>query len=169
MALEIVIPGQPLGKGRARFSRKSGVAYTPAKTRSAEAVIKQFAAEATGQAPLATAALAMDIEAVFAVPPSWPKYKREAALKGAPHIIAPDADNILKLVCDALNGVVFHDDRIVATVTVRKRYGPSPYTKIRITDAGEPAPGFNIKHIHAVLAEMEAEGKASVDAVFKKI
>jgi Holliday junction resolvase RusA-like endonuclease len=116
-----------------------------------------------GQPPM-TVALSMEVKAVFAVPPSWPKKKREAAFQGAPHIIAPDADNILKLVCDALSGIVFFDDRIIATVTVRKIYGTIPHTKIHIREIGEARSGFNLAHILQTLDDAEARGRASIEA-----
>ena len=34
-----MVPGKPQGKGRPRFSRKSGTAYTPSKTRDYERLI----------------------------------------------------------------------------------------------------------------------------------
>jgi Holliday junction resolvase RusA-like endonuclease len=161
--IELTIPGQPLGKGRPRFSRKSGTTYTPQRTRSAEGVIKQFAAEAMNGRPLLTGAIKLEVDLVFAVPPSWPRKKRELALAGGPHIVAPDADNCLKLVFDSLNGVAWTDDRVVATVTVRKRYGPKPYTKIRFWEIGEAGPGFSLKHTLQTLKEAADRGRVGLD------
>ena len=49
--------------------------------------------------------------ATFPVPASWPKSKREAAFAGRlPHIKPPDGDNVLKNI-DALNEVVWVDDK----------------------------------------------------------
>jgi Holliday junction resolvase RusA-like endonuclease len=166
---ELTVPGQPGAKGRPRFVRATGRSYTPQRTVNAEGVIKQFAAEAMNGRPLLASALKLEVDLVFAVPPSWPRKKREAALAGGPHIVAPDADNALKLIFDSLNNVVWTDDRIVATVTVRKTYGSNPLTRIVIREFGELAPGFNFARIRAALTEMETEGKASVDAVFEKI
>src|SRR5947209_8702929 len=112
--ITIEIPGQPLGKGRARFNRKSGAAYTPTRTRRAEGVIEYAAAQAMNGAPPITGPVDVRVHVAFAIPPSWSRRKREAASSGAqPHVSNPDIDNCLKLIFDAFNGVVWHDDRQV--------------------------------------------------------
>ena len=43
----------------------------------------------------------------------------------------PDADNIAKVVCDALNGLAYKDDAQVIDLTVHKRFGdPKVIVKI---------------------------------------
>ena len=45
----------------------------------------------------------------------------------------PDGDNILKIVCDALNGLAWKDDTQVAEMTVRKRYSKTEaFVRVRI-------------------------------------
>jgi Holliday junction resolvase RusA-like endonuclease len=64
------------------------------------------------------------VEAVYKVPKSYSKTKREKALGGSgENIPAGDVDNLLKSVLDAMNGVVFVDDKQVVSATVTKRYG----------------------------------------------
>jgi Holliday junction resolvase RusA-like endonuclease len=48
------------------------------------------------------------------------------------HTGKPDADNILKAVCDALNGIVWHDDSQVAFARVLKQYGEEARLEIDI-------------------------------------
>ena len=66
---------------------------------------------------------AVRIEAVYGIPKSYSKKKRERALNGelAP-TKKPDADNIAKVVCDALNGVAYVDDTQVIDLRVFKRF-----------------------------------------------
>lgn len=42
----------------------------------------------------------------------------------------PDFDNLTKLVCDALNGIVWMDDAQVTDCIVKKRYDVTPRTEI---------------------------------------
>lgn len=67
--------------------------------------------------------LEVDITAFFAIPKS--ASKKKAADMSAGRILPtkkPDADNIAKVVCDALNGVAYHDDSQIARLTVKKTY-----------------------------------------------
>lgn len=65
----------------------------------------------------------MVIEANFAIPKSWNKSERLAALAGdAPHIHVPDCDNMAKLYMDCIKGIVFEDDAQVVSLLVVKKY-----------------------------------------------
>lgn len=45
----------------------------------------------------------------------------------------PDGDNILKIVCDALNGLAYKDDTQVSDMIIRKRYGRDEgYIRVKI-------------------------------------
>ncbi len=46
----------------------------------------------------------------------------------------PDADNILKIIADSLNGVAYYDDSQIVTGTVRKYYGETPKVYITIKE-----------------------------------
>ena len=46
----------------------------------------------------------------------------------------PDVDNIAKAVLDALNGVIWVDDKQVVELTVKKYYGTSNEIQIEIED-----------------------------------
>lgn len=112
------VNGQPQGKARARSTR-GGRYYTPEKTRRYEAAIRAAAAGC----PKLEGAVRVNISAWFAVPKSWSKAKRAAAAAGNLYpTVKPDADNVAKVVCDALNGVAYHDDSQVVECVVRKRY-----------------------------------------------
>ena len=55
------------------------------------------------------------INAFFRVPSSLSKKKREA-LFGQPHLHKPDADNIGKILLDALNTLAYEDDKQINTL-----------------------------------------------------
>jgi Holliday junction resolvase RusA-like endonuclease len=113
---------KPVGKGRPKFTRVGGFvkAYTPAKSRDAEEMIRsewyrQDREQISGMVEVV-------ITAIFQPPKSTSK-KREAELIGKPYPHKPDADNIAKLVLDALNGCAWEDDATVVRLTSRKVYG----------------------------------------------
>lgn len=120
------VNGIPQGKARPRFT-KGGRAYTPAKTRRYEADVREAALKAAAIQGFVKHGKDTPLEACvtawFPVPASWPKKKRAAALSGALYPTGkPDADNIAKAVLDAVNGIAFHDDKQIVSLTVRKRY-----------------------------------------------
>ena len=142
-SLTFEVPGEPRGKGRPRFARrgKRVSVHTPEATASYENWIRVCAMQAAqGSDPWpAGVPLVLDIEAVFPIPVSWSKRKQADAHKGALRPTSPrvDADNVLKVVGDALNGVLWADDGQVVTVCVVKRYtrdGEAPAVHVSVTD-----------------------------------
>lgn len=124
--VQIEIPGEPVAKARARTVRQKGRthSYTPAKSKNwAEAASLLAKIEMRGKQRL-SGAIMLDILAIFAIPESWPEWKREAALSGLiAHTVKPDRDNIEKNVCDALNGIVWIDDCYIIDGKIKKEYG----------------------------------------------
>lgn len=129
------VPGKPCGKGRPRFG--NGRTFTPGATISAENWIKTCAVEAG--VPLMEGALEVEVIAVRAIPKSWSKKRRAAALRGAYDTRRPDGDNIAKLVGDALNGIAWADDAQISDWIVRKRLAADAREKtvIKIKEMAE--------------------------------
>lgn len=129
------IPGDAVGKGRPRFARrgKGVVAFTPAKTESYEGKVGYFGNIAMcGTKPI-EGAVAVSIWLDVTVPPSWSKKKRSEALEG--RILPttkPDLDNCAKLILDALNSIVWIDDKQVTVLHISKRYSEKPQTTIKV-------------------------------------
>ena len=134
LPLILTIPGVPRGKGRPRFVKATGRAYTPADTLSYEGVIRHEAAlEMRGEPPL-DRPLAIAVTAVLPIPASWSRKKREAALAGDVWPTGrPDADNYLKAAADALNSIVYRDDSQLVRMEASKCYGTSPRLSITVT------------------------------------
>ena len=129
-----LIPGPVKGKGRPRFATrgKFAVAYTDKRTASYENLVKLCYREKYGSAAPYEAGvpLMVKIRACFPIPASWPKKRKAAAFW---HTGKPDGDNIGKIVCDALNGIAWHDDGQVAVLDVQKRYvAEYPYCAVAI-------------------------------------
>lgn len=131
----VELSGPPQGKGRPRFLRKSGTAYTPAKTRSYEESLGWAAREAMrGHAPFEDA-VSVVIIASCAIPKSFSRSKRAAALLGALRpTVKPDADNLAKCM-DALNKIVWRDDAQAVEVRITKRYSDKPSLRFEVTRA----------------------------------
>lgn len=109
------IPGEPIGKGRPRMAF-TGHVYTPQRTRDKEEEIA-FLAKSQG-CGMAHGHVKATIDAFFKLPKSM--HSKAAQMVGKPCDKRPDADNITKLVLDALNGVCFDDDKQIIDLTTRK-------------------------------------------------
>ena len=120
MRVNFTIPGKPFAKQRPRFSRRSGVAFTPAPTVSFERTVGQIAAKHF-PAPI-EGPVGLTIMATFQPPASWSK-KKAAAHLGRPHTQKPDLDNLGKALLDGLNRIAFADDSQVSSVTMVKSWG----------------------------------------------
>lgn len=132
-AVRLVIPGEPVAKGRARVRVINGrpSLYTPKTTINAEKIVKAEAYRIFRGQPL-TGPLMIRVDAFFAIRPSWTK-KKQAALLGQPHMIKPDWDNLGKLFCDALNGIVYVDDAQIAGGLCMKWWSDRSRTEITVT------------------------------------
>lgn len=141
----VVLPGDPIGKGRPRFrvvKPRSGPSfasvYTDAKTKAYEKALGWQAKIAMrGKSPMAGPLKAV-VTASFGVPVSWSNKKRDAALAGTVRPTGkPDIDNVFKTI-DAFNGIVFEDDSQVVEVAVTKIYAEVPSLRIEISQVGMP-------------------------------
>jgi Holliday junction resolvase RusA-like endonuclease len=106
----VVIPGQPVAKGRARSTR-SGMHYTPAKTRNWESMAALVFNLAIGS-QCYNVPLKLEVTAYFKRPQRL--LTRKASPNRIHHTVKPDADNITKAVSDALvKARVVTDDCII--------------------------------------------------------
>ena len=110
-----------VSKARPRLGR-SGRTYTPKATSDFERAVAWKAKAAMANQPPITTPCRVEIYALFMPPKSWPKWKQAAAL-GKPFTNQSDCDNQIKAICDAMNGVVFVDDRLASHVAMERYYG----------------------------------------------
>jgi Holliday junction resolvase RusA-like endonuclease len=133
MVFRLVISGQPVAKGRVRFARKTGHAFTPEKTVAYETKLALAAQEKMNGAAPFTRALAVSVLAEMQIPPSWSRKKQEEARFGMLKPTGrPDADNYAKIL-DALNLIVWVDDSQIVDLRVRKRYSDQPQLTIEVS------------------------------------
>ena len=128
MRVQFEIIGEPQGKGRHRVQVIRGKVhtYTPDATANYENLVKVMYLRACGRVRL-YGAIKAEITAIYSIPQSWSKKRKEAACKGdiAP-MKKPDTDNIAKIILDSLNGVAYDDDKQVVELVVKKQYDIRP-------------------------------------------
>lgn len=130
MIITFDLPGKPHGKGRPRITR-TGRAYTPEATREAEGYIRHQAAQAMTDIEVLRGAVQAWVEIEIEPPASFSKKRRTAALAGEVFpTVKPDADNVIKAIFDACNGVVYLDDKQVVKLSMMKRYGERDITTV---------------------------------------
>jgi len=130
----IVIPGKPQGKGRPRFTRY-GRPYTPENTRRYEESIRAaWYLQADGWT-VRDGGVGVIVFAYFPVPKSASQDRKSGMLSGRiAATVKPDADNVLKIVLDALNGRAWQDDKQVVSASVQKLYAEEPRVEVVLYD-----------------------------------
>ena len=119
------VDANPVGKQRARYVKRGNFvqAYTPEKTRTYEALIKDAAIEAMGASEPLETPVTLYLYIRVPIPKSHSKKKVEDCLNGLDQPIKkPDASNILKSVEDGMNGIVYKDDSQIINLHVTKVY-----------------------------------------------
>jgi crossover junction endodeoxyribonuclease RusA len=130
--MEFIVPGEPIPKGRPRFVRGSGAIYTPKPTREAEAEVAAC-----------FAATHRDIFGADWVVPDAERHWHVDCLFRVKTLRRRDLDNLLKLVLDALNGVVWVDDSQVTYLTAGRlpadEQGPFTLVRLAALELGDEA------------------------------
>jgi Holliday junction resolvase RusA-like endonuclease len=134
--IEFTVYGEATAQGRPRATTINGKArmYDPAKSRDYKDYVRLVASE---HAPkeLLKDALLVEIIIYRKIPKSFSKKKTTDAERGL--IVPtskPDADNYLKGISDALNGVIWKDDSQITDAIIRKRYSDKPRMEIKIQE-----------------------------------
>jgi len=138
-SISFTIPGRIAGKARGRaVADKFGriTVYTAKKTRSHEALVRHFAAQAMRGVAKMEGPVELHVNMWLNPPPSWSKKKRGITkwITGK-----PDCDNVLKLLSDAMNHIVYTDDLQIARVSFVRRYTMVPehiYVRVQTLDEG---------------------------------
>lgn len=135
MKYEFEVPGRITGKGRPRVNTTTAIAYTPARTKEYEELIKQyFIIKYRAIKPL-EGRLSVTIKAHFSIPKNTSKLKTEEMLNNTiSPVKKPDIDNIAKIVLDALNKLAFKDDNQITKLNVEKIYSEEEKISIKIEE-----------------------------------
>lgn len=69
------------------------------------------------------------------IPTSQTKKWKAAALRNDIYpTVKPDLDNLVKAVLDAINGIVFIDDKQIVDLIVKKRYSDKPRINVAVRE-----------------------------------
>lgn len=132
--MKLTILVEPVAKGRPRFTVVDGhaTAYTPARTRNAEAMIVAMIRTQVRQVGTFEAGVPLRLEATF-----YRTRPRHLPKRVTMPVTRPDAENYSKLLMDALNRFVFPDDAQITDLHVKKRFaepGSVPRIELEITE-----------------------------------
>lgn len=121
--IELTIYGEPVAKARHRTTR-SGVTYTPKKTKNYEAVIKRSFKEEYPNFEPCSGEVSLRIDAYFQIPKSATILEKVAMKNGWKRPTKkPDIDNVIKSIADGLNGLAYLDDKQIVSIVAHKCYG----------------------------------------------
>jgi Holliday junction resolvase RusA-like endonuclease len=135
------VPGQPIGKARARVVLNRGKvrAFTPDKTARFENLVRcAFVAAYPNHVPL-EGPVSVCVYAYFLPPKCFKPKGKYVDTESVPHTKRPDSDNICKSIFDAGNGVIWRDDSQIYQMHVFKFYSLTPRTEIEIGYGGKHA------------------------------
>ena len=124
--ITIHLAGEPVGKGRPRFVKATGRAFTPEKTVRFEDRLSLAAQIAMDGRPLLEGPLEVHVTIAMSIPASKPKkWQADAAAGIIRPTKKPDADNFAKAL-DACNLIVWADDAQIVELRVSKFYREQP-------------------------------------------
>ena len=135
MVYEFEMIGDIVGKARPRMNTRTGRAYTPTNTKLYEYSLRQcFIREYPYFKPIESR-VKVSIIAYFDIPKSTSKKKEAEMLSGnISPTKKPDADNIIKIILDAMNKFAFKDDTQVTKLEIEKKYDKTPKIYIKIEE-----------------------------------
>ena len=132
-----IVPGEVVPKGRPRFTR-SGHAFTPKRTTDYETKVKSYyVTEYPYGKAFEDESLEIVLNVYMALPKSISKKKRDHMLCYEFPTKRPDLDNLLKSVCDALNGVAYNDDSQIVMATVNKFWSEEAKAEITLREVSK--------------------------------
>ena len=135
----LTIPGEPGAKARARVT-KSGITYTPEKTKSYETFVQELF-HYEYRSIMLEGPLHATIKAYFGLNKgdygkNGPNKTGQAKLWG--EILPtkrPDVDNIAKILLDSLNGIAYKDDSQICYLSVTKFYAEKPRVELTLAQS----------------------------------
>ena len=135
--IDLVIDGDPIGKGRPRVTSRGSFAhaYTPTKTKNYEKLIQNTYLSNYTYEDILEGPVEANLIAYFPIPETTSKKKKELLLRNyEKHTKKPDIDNVVKSVFDALNNLAFTDDSNIISLTAKKLYSDKPRVELHLKE-----------------------------------
>lgn len=127
------IPDKPIPATRPRYS-SGGRVYNPRARKQTELQLRLQESLGEDWVPLKQP-IAVELQFRYGLTKTDRAEKRKIR---EPRRMSPDLDNLAKFILDAMNGVVYTDDRWVSTLYCSKIYAPENETIVTIyPDSGE--------------------------------
>ena len=124
-----VIPGNPVSLKRPRFSPQTNRMYN--SQRNHMLVTSIGLQSQHNNDPLFEGPLHMDVTFFMPIPSKTTKKSLDGLiLKHDP--TRPDLDNLIKMVADIGNGILYKDDALIASISAKKVYDINPRTEFSI-------------------------------------
>ena len=138
--LFFILPITPTAQQRPRHARVGGhdVTYKSESQKANERTLEACLLPHRPKTPM-KGPLELSFCAIFPIPRSWTKKRREAALRGKIwHTSKPDTDNLAKQLKDAMTRMGFwQDDRQVALCFAEKCYGGRGELRVHVSELVE--------------------------------
>lgn len=134
--IRIVVLGKPVGWKRVSFDGRSRRRFVDPESENYRAIIREAARPHIADRPLWEGKIRLSVIAYWSIPTGWPQWRLDEHRRDPePCVAGADMDNILKAIKDALQGVVFRDDRqIVAYGACGKFYADRPRAEIELVE-----------------------------------
>ena len=135
--MKFTVLGIPVAKGRPKFAKRGNfvTSYTPQDTVNYENLVRLSYQQSCDELRVLQGEVSMKIDAFFPIPKSTSKKKHQLMAIGAiQHTKKPDADNVAKAICDALNKIAYVDDSQIVSLEVNKYYSDVPRAEITIME-----------------------------------
>ena len=140
MQIEFEVIGKVKAKQSVKFANMGGFMkkYTPADVKSYANWVKLSFMQKYPEWNVNNfkdKQLTCEIDIDILIPKSFSKKKQDLAAGGFIRpTVKPDCDNIAKNIDDAMNGIVFPDDKQIVTLVIRKWYSNSEKVKITVSE-----------------------------------
>lgn len=132
----IVVHGEPVQAGRPRFNSYTHTAHDPKRSRRYKAMVHEVASMQYHGNLIAGKAVAVRIAIYRGIQKSvsHKEHGRRATGEHRP-IVKPDTSNYVKLIEDALTGVIWEDDNLIVSLVADKYYSDDPRIEVTVTEA----------------------------------
>lgn len=135
--IELTIYGKPIAKKRPRFYRRGNHVGTYNDQQTEEGRFILDVKSQINGCGIINGPIKLVATFFMPIPKSTSKKKKAEMLRGEiKHVKRPDVDNMLKFVCDCLEGILYKNDSQIYIKHAAKIYSENPMTKVSILEIG---------------------------------